>query len=989
MLVAEILASTLPGVFKFKRRYLLMKHLFPYLLTLVITTCTLHSLIVIQGDATTAPYGFTVPITTMVLQKSTGTLFVGLGITQLATNFSIAKAFRPNFLTTPKFIGIATDPNIQGADIEFLTVSDQIKGKAILPFVIATTNNFEAKNVSAIFDNGTSFTQTIALNDANNETTKGIAQLATSMAITTTTNIPRSSQGISYVFAAVRPNAGDFGDANSGVALMSLTSTGTTINFNTLNAQTGQTGNRAEPLDAQSTELKGDRIGGGDVIFSTETGDENRVALYYDDPFERLYIGVRIATGATAGDIGKSVVIGRVNVNGLILEPITPDNTIDPVFDQIVVAENDANLAGPNLRANRLSVMHTSAGPSYLIVQGGIGQTNEVGNTIFALPLVDDPSAPAVHGTLANKNEPLENFVFTTPATLPSQLATAQDPAAFVGGGTLPILPSDQISNMVVVGDAVFISIELEPTATNDTGIFYSQALFDAQGKIINWTPWTKRASPIDLFPQIEPSVGGGVQFFDVDASTGNIYIATSDQNLVGVTAWTEHITTSTASDTPIPLINALNEALPEGSYSVLDLPQSVRGFTATTTAPDAPISRYALFGGVNTVAFARISKADTTDPDSPQTVITDFDDPENFLLTKLPAESGCVQVLEYSRRTSAEDDTNYFFAGTENGLFAFATTTTDGEGFNVDELSTLDQPPFKGGKWYKIPEINGSVIDIKSSGLALYVLTFETSAETPLKHTLYAVSFEPTLEEMFNPTFMNVRILAQTKTEPVFETTQLFTGMQIIATGDPNDVEVAANKEQLILATNQGLYTSHADQVRQNRGIADADDQIAAMWELIPTTTNTMYTGISGIETPIRHTTWPLRVQAQECRSFDASSVEQLSGNGDDETGDVGFAPTFFNADIDTPAFKNLEPITYFFSDGGRRFFIVNPTATSSSRTQLSVIPFDTQAWHLASPHILKYPPLPSIERFFWVQTIGMSGFVLAGTDRGVIGLG
>lgn len=956
---------------------------------MLISTTTLHSLVVIQGDATTAPYGFTAPITTTVLQKSTGTLFIGLGIGQLTTNFSIAKALRPNFISTPKFIGIAIDPTMQGKDIEFLTVSDQIKGKAILPFVMATINNFEAKNVSAIFDNGSSFTQTIALNDANEETTQGIVQLATSMAITTTTNNSRSSQGISYVFAAVRPNAGDFGDVNSGIALMSLTSTGTTINFNTLDAQTGQTGNLAELLDATSTELKGDS-GGGDVIFSTGD-DANRVALYYDDIFTRLYIGVRIATGATTGDIGKSVVVGRVDTDGLILEPITPDNTIDPTFDQIVVAENEDNVAGPNLRANHLSVMHTSAGPSYLIVQGGIGQTNEVGNTIFALPLVDDPSDPSTHGTLANKNAPLDNFKFVTPATLPSQLADAGDPAAFVGGGTLPMVPSDQISDMVVVGDAVFISIELEPTADNDTGILYSQALFDAEGKIINWTPWTKRASPIDLFPQITPSVGGGVQFFEVDASTGNIYITTNnDQNLVGITAWTEHISTSTASDTPIPLINALNTVLPDGSYSVLDLPQSVRGFTATTTAPNAPLSRYALFGGVNTVAFARISEADTTAPDSPQTVITDFDNAENFLLTKLPAESGCVQVVEYSRRTSGEDDTNYFFAGTENGLFTFADK--NGEGFNVDELAALDQPPFTNGRWHKIPEIKGSVIDIKSSGLALYVLTFETSAETPLKNTLYAISFEPTLEEMFRPfsaPCMNLRIIAQTNTDPVFGNTELFTGIQIIATGDPADVTIAADKEQLILATNQGLYKSNANQERLNRGIACADDQVAASWEIVPTTTNTMYTGISGIETPIRHTTWPLRVQGQACRSFDASSVEQLSGNGDGETGEVGFAPTFFNADIDTAAFQNLEPITYFFSDGGRRFFILNPTATSSSHTQLSVIPFDAQAWHLTSPQTLKYPPLPSIERFFWVQTIGMSGFVLAGTDRGVIGLG
>ncbi len=965
-----------------------MKHIpFLYLLVILISGSPLHSLVIIRGNNTISPYSFSAPITATVLQKSTGTFFVGLdsGL-PFGSTFSIAKAFRPNFISPPKFIGIATDINIQGSPIEFLTVSDQITCKTIVPFVIATTNNFEANQVSTIFDDGNGFTQTNPLGDAIGETTSGIVQLATSMATTTTINFPRSSRNISYAFAAVRPNDGDFGNANSGITLMSFTCTSTAIILNTLDAQTGQAGNTAQVLDASSPELTGTGTG-GDVIFSTDAQDINQVALYYDDFFQRLYIGVRIATGNSAGDIGKSVVVGRVDpTNGLILEAIAPDTAIDGMLDQIVVAENEADMIVPNLRANHLGVMHTSAGPSYLIVQGGNGTTNQVGDLIFALPLVDNLSDPTTHGTLANKNAPLENFAFVTTATLPDELANAGDPAALVGSDLLPILPNDQISDMVIVGDTVFISIAKEPSAFNDTGILYSQALFAADGKIINWTPWTKRASPIDLFPDVTPSVGSGVQFFEVDAATGNIYIVPTTPTsfnvpiLVGITGWTDFVSTSSA------LINQLNDALPEGSYSVLDLPQSVRGFTATPDNPDAPLSRYALFGGVNKVVFARISQAENTDPASPQTVITDFSDPENFLVTRLPAESGCVQVLEYSRRTSSEGDTNYFFAGTENGLYVF--TNADGEGFNVDELSTLDQPPFNGGRWQKIPQIEGSVIDIKSSGLALYILTFETSAETPLKNTLYAISFEPTIEEMFDPAFMNVRILAQTKTEPVFGTTQLFTGMQIIATGDPSDLETAAEKEQLILATNQGLYKSNANQSNANQGIADADDQTEASWEIISTTTNTMYTGISGIETPIRHTTWPLSVQDQGCRSFDASSVDQLNSNGDDDTGEVGFAPLFFNADVHTPAFNKLEPITYFFSDGGRRFFIVNPTELSSSQTKLSVIPFDTQTWNLSSPQILKYPSLRSIERFFWVQTIGMSGLVLAGTNSGVIGL-
>jgi len=967
-----------------------MKHIpFLYLLAMLINVLSIQSLVIIRGNNTISPYSFSAPITEAVLQKSTGTFFVGLGpgLPFSDSNFLISKVFRPNFISQPKFIGIATDFNGQNTCIEFLAVSDQTTCKTILPFVIKGANDFTANQVSTIFDNGDSFTQTNSLNDAIGQTSGGIVQLATSMARTSTVRFP--SRGISNVFAAVRPNNGNFGDTNSGIAFMSLTCTSTAINVSTLDATTGQSGNVAEFLDKDSEQLKGDT--GGAVEFSTAATDVNQITFYYDDRFERLYIGVRITTGAAAGDIGKSVVVGRVDeANALVLEAIAPDSAIDEATDLIVVAAHDPTQPAPNLRANHLGVMHTSAGPSYLIVQGGIGQTDEVGNLIFALPLVDNTANPSIHGTLANKDALLQDFKFTIPATLPEQLAFNTDPAAQIGAGPLPMLASDQISNMVVAGDAVFISIAKEPSELNDTGILYSQALFGANGKIIGWTPWTKRASPIDLFPNVTPSVGSGVQLFDVDQTTGNIYLIPAQQDnfeipiLVGVTGWTEQVSTSTASSTT--LIDTLNDALPEGSYSVLDLPQSVRGFTGV----GAPLDRYALFGGVNRVVFTRTSRAVNQTVNAPQNVVTDFSDPQNFLVTQLPLQAGCVQVLEYSRQTSDDDNTGYFFAGTENGLFAFANA--QGEGFNVSDLSTLDQAPFRGGRWYKIPEIKGSVIDIKTSGHALYILTFETSAETPLKNTLYAVSFEPTLEEMFNPSFMNIRTLAETKTDPVFGTTQLFTGMQIIATGDPAEVEVTADKEQLILATNQGLYKSNANQANNNEGIADAEDQTAAMWELIQTTSNIMYTGISGIETPIRHTTWPISVQDQNgCRSLEGSNVEQLNSDGDpaeSDTGQVGFAPVFFNANVDTPAFETLPPITYFFSDGGRRFLITNPTASSGIETKLSVIPFDAQSWHVTSPQTLKYPPLRRIERFFWVQTIGMSGIVLAGTNRGVIGL-
>ncbi len=52
---------------------------------------------------------------------------------------------------------------------------------------------------------------------------------------------------------------------------------------------------------------------------------------------------------------------------------------------------------------------------------------------------------------------------------------------------------------------------------------FYSQAQFNQEGKIIGWTPWTKRAFPTS-------GTTTGVSFFDVDSVTGTIW-AVDGQN--------------------------------------------------------------------------------------------------------------------------------------------------------------------------------------------------------------------------------------------------------------------------------------------------------------------------------------------------------------------------------------------------------------------------------------------------------------------------
>lgn len=940
------------------------------LMALLHGSCS-YSAIVVQANDTMQPFGFTKKITATAFKKVTGTLFVGLDAPTADDGiFSLARTDRPTLMTTPHFKGIATNPSVKGTTIEFLSLAEQVGLKSILPFVIqAASGKFSQLQVNAIFEDGNAdnaiqpgvLPQSEMLCDASGSTTAGIVQLAASNA---------------HIFAAVRPTGSAlFGAADSGIAVMNISALQThfkhAIALRTVDAVTGLDGNIARQLDENSAELNGAT---SPVVFLSEGGiNDNQVALYHDAQLERLYIGTRIESGPNVTDIAKSIVIGSVTGNTLTLAPIAPNSAISGgAVNELVVAQGSS----VDLRAKKIGIMHTSTGLTYLIVNGGRGTTATTGNTLYALAVVDDPANVAAHGTLARKDAALTNFKFTTPATAPGHLPLNTDPAAFIGTTNLPIAAADEISDMHIIDDTVYVSINTPASAINDTGIFYSQALFASDGKIARWTPWTKRAAPTNAFEMttLPGNVlhDGRVAFFNVDARTGSMYIVEgTTQQTVGITSWN-------SSGKAHGLLDSINSFLRTGVYACLDLHQGVNGLTDTK-------HRYALFGGINTVLFLRISEAQQLNNiSSPQTVITDFSLAQNHLLTPMPIQAGRVRILEYARVPTGRSD-NYFFAGTDTGLYAYSVA---GNGFDAATLGTLNQPPFSTGTWTKIADINGSVVDIKTSGSTLYVLTHEPTTDNPFHSKLYTIVYQPTLSAMFSPG--NIGVIAQSATAPALQDTLLFTGIQIIATDNQAVDADAADKEQLILATNQGLFKSNADQ-NVGFGIPSALTQAAANWSPVATTQATAFTGIYGIDTKIRHTTWPCTEQQDKRKSFTRASLLQLNGSGTGaptDTGTATFIPSFFNALPETARFESLSPLSFFFSDGARRFFIFNEPHDQLYKKRVGVIPFNPLAWGLAAPTVLNDPVLETVHTFFWIDVIGASGTILAGTEKGVVSL-
>lgn len=945
---------------------------------------------VTPGECTNVTTTFDVSINTAAYDRATGTFWVGLasgGGEYAVSSFqrpldaSQVLCFKPhasanNGLSNQSIQSLTLIPIPEQTASAVIGTIGSTAGSGTHVFLLNQHNNVTNSSTPLLYDT-TSGQSGIQAGD--------IASLATNG---------------SFIFAPV--SDGTFGEDNSGIAVLSVNPI--TGELTQTAAVPDDTGIKAQQLDNLSPSI---RIGGDNI--TRHPAILNNPATVWDPLLERLFMGTSLVSNPAqlTGDGLRSITVGQVTQSPargtLPLFDFAPSSVFDSTQNALVGTTLASDGQDVSLMANQLGVLHANSGPSYLVLAGGNGTA---GNQIFALPLVDvGDASSAIQGTLADKN--MYNTTtrrFETPVTTNAGLTFNTDQFAQVGGGPLPISSNQSISNMMVIDNAVYVSFANAQSSNNETGLLFSQAQFDQNGQIASWTPWSKRAWPLLGFP--DSPTNGQVSFFAVDAVTGKIIAVDGDpQQTVRITQWT-------LGDKPCPggdicqvncsLAAAISRSLCDGAYSVLDLDQS------TTGIGESIPYRYALFGGIDKVDFALTSSSyatsapydfTTTDtasayPQSPQSVTQNFCCPPTFKETSLPYGSGCVTTLEYSRRTEDQGSTNYFFAGTPKGLFAFAHP--DGTGFNVTELGLLDTGIIADGTWQAIPLIDEAVIDIKSSGNSLYVLTFSTSCQTPFASTLFSFDYQDNLADMFAAN--NQTIIAQSgnaSTSGRLHDTLIFNAIDIIQT------DSLGTQEQLVLATNNGLFQSQAA-----NGVQDATNESEANWMMIKP--NTLFYGVGAIDNArIKTTDWPFSAQDGCGRgTFERSSIYQLSGTNN--TDPFAFTPPFFDYMLTCTACAEpiFEKISYFWSDGARRFFIINPVNGTVNclpfcdkkecccpfeRTSfLQVTPYNLCEWTVCNPlqTVLQDCVLRNIPAFYWVRTIGMTGIILAGTPTGVVAL-
>ncbi len=406
------------------------------------------------------------------------------------------------------------------------------------------------------------------LNDANGAVTSGIVSIAS------------TAGGASGIFAAVKPNGGNFGASGSGIALVSTIQVTADnikqLRIGQINAQAGGlTTVRAAPLDTTSTVLA---IGGNLASIT------NVIDMTWHAPLQRLYIALQVTAGAGVANGARALAVARVGKDGqIIFENFAPD----------AVFQNTLGIAG-TFGANtqqslyKVRTFRSSTGLDFVVVLGGNGAPGSNQNTVYALPLVNAINSDRVvtnediQGTLASKNAaPQDLFAsgtyqvsigraLPTPATTASDTYTTThtlaNAPALVGGGALA---TGNIDDLFITGDTVFAVVGTAADATQVPGIFYSQALFNDLGQLQTWSSWQRVAGTAQAI--------FGASF---DPTLGNFNLMTgADINSINTVQRTTWGTGDAQELQPLNTLLGEQFALAQGGIQALfDIPRNTPG---------------------------------------------------------------------------------------------------------------------------------------------------------------------------------------------------------------------------------------------------------------------------------------------------------------------------------------------------------------------------------------------------------------------------
>lgn len=394
-----------------------------------------------------------------------------------------------------------------------------------------------------------------------------------------------------------------------------------------------------------------------------------------------------------------------------------------------------------------LASLETSTNLSYLLVHGGQNTFLDAINSVFALPLINDPFYE--QGTLASINQtpvsifaqnPPYQYLKTVLRESPSSSSdlynldnTSRLAEAFVGGGKLEytdgiITEKLEITSIEGYKDTVFVSTNYMNNDTNGIGgIFFSQALFDEHGLIKRWTPWQRKNIVGNLISQrYIPTLGSSVGIFS------NLR---SSPSLATLSAHGPFLNIGHALWNSLPLVK-------NGIQQSVDLPYTHPGIGINKTAPFLKPS-YMIHLGHHTVLLQQTARNNALLPMYGNKLIVckegntkNIEEKKNdtsfvaFTGGELTnAGSLITATLGYS--TALED--SWLIAGGNEGVFILRDSTGKGTGefFLQDNFSGIHPSlswqrlgSFK--KVKKIIALDGYLFVLSENNLARMPLTYQ-----------------------------------------------------------------------------------------------------------------------------------------------------------------------------------------------------------------------------------------------------------------------
>lgn len=698
---------------------------------------SLYSSVLLHGDPAAVPTEtFSFPLKPYTTSPTNADFYVG-ALADGAQAFAISKINAASLQFFPLAPGqvslnyVESQPNpLFSKGIALLDILSAAQGHNVVDRVVAvSTDPTQAATIFLVEQISPAHPVSVLtvdnVTDANAATTSGII------------SISATSGGRSGVFAAVKPHAGGiFGDPGSGVALIQLNEkkveegekSFTKIVFEQIAADALSSLIKAVAVDKSSSFIK---------INNNLSAMTDVVDLYWDSGLQRLFVALQGTGGAGATDGLRAVLVGRVDTKGILtFEPIAPTTVFDD-SDEIVGGVG----SNAQVSMHKVRVMHTSTGLDYLIVVGGNGAPSATQQLVFGLPLVNTRMPgkitretcvtfedlvfnEQIQGTLANKNKkPIPIFSgddlsfflrrdFVIPATTNADIYTSSDFQAQVGGGPLAAGP---ILDIVVMKDAVFVNVGEPADPTQKPGVFYSQALFNGDGTIENWTQWQRVAGTTDKIFGIsyEPVFGNFTLMSGADATT---------VRTVRRTAWGDG-----SANGLLYVGGFLSGSFPPalgGIQGLFDFPRNTPGLTDMSILAGTGLNKVILIesGAVVAGAFTPNTGDFLTDAQEfPNGIISPAADAKVLVISG-GALNDLGPIVSAEIAVSTTSSNGWLFVGGANGLAVLSNK--DGSGWNS---SVGLQPSFVGladGMSFKKIDSYNFVRAMISDNNFLYVLT-------------------------------------------------------------------------------------------------------------------------------------------------------------------------------------------------------------------------------------------------------------------------